>query len=378
MRLRALLSVAAVIAVAACGPSPPPPAPAAPPVPAPAPAFVVGPGAPGRPGVVDTEMEVRIVNPHPVAVGPPEAPVEKGDCEVVARLFDGDSDRPVNARISLWRVDVPEDASWTGGDQCYGGPVTTLEASVRFEQIPPGRYRIACMEQRSGAEDGPEFAVTRGEQRVDVALLPARTFRARMRIVDLAGKPVASVARATLSSHGGTERDKAPEWVRPRTPKFSTDPKFPAGKPSSEQWGGPDSETVATDAGWLGLRSYTETARNGQASWREEITPPGCATIRVVVLSDDAADETFAALAVKFDELTARVTRPDGSRVTYDDAVIRASGDAIKCPWDAPQGAERASVFRVHVEARGFEPLEFDWSYATRETPRVLVPAQQK
>src|SRR5512138_2286647 len=125
-----------LLALAACGPSSAP-APAPAPVPGPAPVFA-GPGA-GR-----TTAQVAIVHGRGDP-GPPSPPVEKGACEVVARLLNADTDSPVNATISLWRVGLPEDGSWTAGDQCYGGPATTLEASIRFEEIPPGRYRIACM-----------------------------------------------------------------------------------------------------------------------------------------------------------------------------------------------------------------------------------------
>jgi hypothetical protein len=356
-----------LVAVIGCGPSPsaPPPAP------------VIGVPPASGPAVTQGAFVVTLSR-DAVVTGPPEAPVEKGSCEVVARLFDADSDSPVNAAVSLWRVGVPEDARWTGGDQCYGGPATTLEASIRFEDIPPGRYRIACADQRAGAEDAPEFVVTRGERRVDVPLLLARTFRARIRIVDAEGRPAPSVARARSLTEG--LQGKGCAWVRPRIPKFAREPEpIRLGRPGCiAEWGRPAPETVATDSGYLGLRNYTETSRIGQGRWTEELTPPGCATIRAVVSSDDAADETFAGLAVTLDALVAHVTRPDGARVTTKDAVVSATGDAVRCAWAAPPDAERASAFRVSVTAPGFEPLEFTWTFAERDTPHVLVPARPK
>jgi hypothetical protein len=109
-------------------------------------------------------------------IGGPPDPVGAGSAEVTLRLRSHADGSPVDARVQLWRLNAPASEHWTDGDQLQK-TVQTERGMAVVPQLPEGRYRICCEDQRRWHEDPPPFAVRGARTAVDFDVATPRTFR---------------------------------------------------------------------------------------------------------------------------------------------------------------------------------------------------------
>jgi hypothetical protein len=141
----------------------------------------------------------------------------------------------------------------------------------------------------------------------------------------------------------------------------------------------PPATPVDADAdGFFDLGRHRERSAWQHAKWSFVFRSD--ARVDVVAAADSGivADTTFVGAAPRLAVLVAHVTRPDGTPVDPSTARIVAKCVAVRCAWDAPADAWRSVPVRVTVTCDGFEPLAFEWTAATADTPRVLVPKSPK
>lgn len=371
----ALWVVAAVAAVGAVWSAMDRPAPSAPPAVAPAieppPAPVAAPG-PSR----DEFERPPLPESDPSAVvSSNECPLERGTCAVVIRLRDADGGAPVDLRFALWRVAIPADDVWSAGDREYA-KATPVDGVARIEGMPEGRYRICCNEQRKDADDPPEFRVPAGSD-MELAVHLVRSFRARLRITDLGGSAVGEASKRWGGGSISFRSNRPPPWATKRTPHGRLGGGlFSIGSGHSMPDRSP--ESVRADAGYFELPPFRESTRESSAAATCEFGVANCVPVDVRLDSDEARDTTFVGVAVPAEELIRRVLRPDGLAVDPATTLTIATCSAVANEWDAPLDAWRSVPVHVQVLVSGFRSLEFRWTYAERETPRVLVPSSPK
>lgn len=284
--------------------------------------------------------------------------------------------------IRLWRLGVAEDLNWTAGDEVRA-TCDVPKAGWRFERLPPGSYRVQCLDARYGVADPGMFSLTDGDHDVTLDVADRRTHRQRVSLVAQDGSPIlssASAAGGAVQALGGTPG--APTWVSPRSSKSRPpfDPRMGFGVGHKYSVDPPTPVSVEPD-GWFALDPFFDRGPGGYHRWSWKYTTEGRAS--VYVGCDDALsrDIAFVGVAASLDTVVAGVSYPTGHPVNPGSVTIEAHCSAIQCAWDPPADAWRTIPVHVTVQVKGYEPLVFDWTAATADQRHVLVaksPESQK
>lgn len=305
----------------------------------------------------------------------PESEMTHGRSTLRLRLTGDVVREPVAMRVRLWRLDVPEDRLWTAGDEMRLEREVPVEGYV-FPRLPPGRYRVQCLDARKDAADPPAFDVTDGVVVREERVPNRRWMRFRARLVDELGVPIVRAMRCPAGSANGHYGDEgAPGWATPRAPRdgapWSGYRSFGAGCSMGENTG-PD---VAPDAdGFFDLPPCEEAPRHGYRRWMLCFRAEGRALVGVSGFEDLTGDDsTFVGVAPTLETLVKRVVLPDGRTLDPSTAEIKAGCSAARYAWTPPADAWRTVPVRVTVDVEGCEPLKFSWTAATADVERRLV-----
>ena len=293
-------------------------------------------------------------------------------------LRDDRSGDPVAMKVRLWRLEVPEDAAWSAGDEMRTA-LDVPEYGVTIGRLPAGRYRVQCLDARD-APDPPEFEISDGVNERDVPVPVRRWFRVRLRLVDEQGE----VIPRSMRCEGGGPRsigswdDDPPHWASPRQPK-SGEPYSIAFRSGAVGHAYPQDTgpIVSADGdGYFFVGRYREPSRGGYERSSMSFEAESRAGVGVGIGWNDepGVDSTFVGVAPSHVALLAHVILPNGDAVDPTDARVGAWCAAEQHAWAPPADAWRSIPVSVTVTVPRCEPLEFVWTAATAEEERQLIP----
>lgn len=297
-----------------------------------------------------------------------------GDALLKLWLIDGDTGAPVAMPVTLWRLGVAEGNGWTGGDQIQMElPVAVGGAQV--PDLPEGRYRLQCDEQRKGAPDPAGFTIEAGENVRHIKVLRPRKFHALLRVFDLEGNEI----RAGLLETGRTgEHNKttyrAPKWAKPRGPIKGRGYGLFGGRGDHLMTGwDPRPSNLAGDRGFdLGL--HRESTRFRGWGGLHRLRVEGFCDVWASVSSDLARDVTLCGVVVPVEKMIECLRLPEGTDAKLADAKITARCLSAIHEGGAPFATAKKSKFRVWIDLPGFMPLRYTWLLDQPTTPKVLQP----
>lgn len=228
-------------------------------------------------------------------------------------------------------------------------------------------------------EDPPEFVLTDGVNDCVVRVANRRTFRLRVRILDETGAPrTRAVLERGPRGQSSFYFRGPPDWATPREAKAGRQTVAGFGGGSGCGQGRPAAPVDADADGFFELDPFEESGHRGRSDQRYVFRVDEEAF--AIVRADDSldGDSTFVWVVPRPAAVVARVLRPDGTPLAPAAARIATRSDAVRLAWDPPADAWRSVPVRVTVTSEGFEPLSFEWTAATADTPRVLVPRSPK
>jgi hypothetical protein len=332
--------------------------------------------------VAETPAELLVLErpadePPPTSEEIPSRELENDAVKLRLRLRADPSGEPVAMRVRLWRLGVPEDAEWSGGDEMRS-EIAVPEEGVTFEDLPPGRYRIQCLNARN-LPDPPDFEIAKGANAHDVDVPVRRWFRVRLRIVDEDGEIIRRSMKCRGRAAGGGSSGTEPwaTWARPRAPRAGDPPQRSPGGSSLSGDAFPEKTgpIVSADGeGWFDLGSKQEPRRGGYgwSSW--DFRAESRADVWARVDHDWGVDSTLIGVAPSNATLLARVVLPNGTAVDPVQAEVVAVCIADRHPSDPPADAWRRLPVKVKVTVPECKPLEFVWTAAKADAEHVLVP----
>jgi hypothetical protein len=143
---------------------------------------------------------------------------EPGDCTLELRLVDAADARPLESIATLWRLDAPESAYWTAGDQpLFEGSIPVDGLVLR--ELPTGRYRVVTPAAAFDAKDAPPFELDVGSKSLT---LPVRLPQREPIVVhahDENGEAIERLEVATTGTETRQHSNRDRSWTRPRLPK---------------------------------------------------------------------------------------------------------------------------------------------------------------
>jgi hypothetical protein len=301
-----------------------------------------------------------------------------GDATLRLRLRDDRDGEPAAMRVRLWRLDVPEDAEWSEGDELRAA-IDVPEEGVTIERLPAGRYRIQCFDARE-APDPPEFELADGVNEREVDVPVRRWFRLRLRIVDEHGE----VVRRSMRCEGGRAYGKSygpepvPSWASPRRSRVADDLRndirgYGNGDGIAQDTG----PIVSADGdGYFDVGRYREDGRLGYDRSSKSFVMESRASVGVSVGWDShpAIDSTLVAVAPSHAAILAHVILPNGETVRPSAARVSAWSQAHRGAWDSPPDTWRTIPVDVTVTVPDCEPLTFVWTAATADEEHALLP----
>jgi hypothetical protein len=308
----------------------------------------------------------------------PSDPPTYGDATLRIRLR-GDSDgAPVAMTVRLWQLGVAASEHWTDGDELWTEiPVPTDGVSIAH--LPPGRYRLQCLDLRNGGADPPEFSVGHGESEMVVVVAHRRTAHLRLFLVDAHGSPIRTAVcceRGGSSSSPPVSEPLPPAWVHRRSPRVPVRSRgvWFIGGVTACGFGEPTG--VRVDVGGLGsfdLGTQVERGRHGYRMRDTAYVTEAGNVVRLHTEDTIGVDTTFIGVAARTETLVAHVVYPDGSKFDPSTGTIDARCDAMQFAWTPSADAWRNVVVHVEISRFGYEPLRFDWTAATADAEHRLV-----
>ncbi|MHC4548011.1 MAG: hypothetical protein ACYTEZ_04470 [Planctomycetota bacterium] len=316
--------------------------------------------APGLPGRGETQ--------------PPGGNAE-GSCTLRLRLLDDATGVPLETAVDLWRLDLPEDASRTAGDQLRATQEVAADGST-FRNLPPGRYRVVVHGQSYRAADPPAFPVFGDVTDWTLPVRTPRRHRVHLRVLGEAGAELREGGFRYVSS-GYSDRPATPSWARRRrlkVPGCSGNVAFGIG--GGVACGGGRSPARWTPAGF-DLGWFTEDSRRRHRRWSRTFVARERSVVGVCIDGELAGDRTYLGVAVSVDALRDLVFLPDGRRASEAGALFTARSGAIALTPTTSREAWREIAVEVEVGLVGYENLEFTYRVARPPAPQVMRPRGQ-
>jgi hypothetical protein len=296
-----------------------------------------------------------------VGLGGPTHGVESGECALRLRMLDESTGKPFAGNVELWRLDLPEDESWTAGDQLQAAEQVGPDGRT-FTDLPAGCYRITAHGQSYLTEDDPPAFFVRGAV-TDVALpvRAPRSHRVFLRVFNEAGRESRT---GELRRHGATSYGCGPAepgWARPRRPKAASASRNRALGVGGRTRGSGDGHGDApwTEAGF-DLERFREDSRAQRRTTKLSMVVPGHSTVLMAVSGRLTGDCTYVAVAVSMEELKRLVFLPDGRRAADAGALFEARSRAVVESPLSPD-AWRSLPVKVRVALSGYEMLTFEY-----------------
>lgn len=298
----------------------------------------------------------------------PPDPLETGPATLTLRLVDARTGAALASRVELWRVDAPENESWSAGDQLQAIADVPSEGA-RLAGLPEGRYRADCA-CAAASRELPELELRAPHTAVELALELPREFELRVRFVDRFGEPYAS---AECSLRGMRSNFVPPPAVKsPRSPRRpdgarsgATSIGVGSRRPSRRSQG--PQELAQTEDG-LNLGRHVAMSRANRMRQVLHLRAPDGALAEVEVPAHGEGVVRMVAVGLPPDVAASRVRLPDGRPSA---AVVDVLGLAQPCTDFEREW--RAAPVRLETELAGFASVETLWRAADGELPWILL-----
>jgi hypothetical protein len=306
----------------------------------------------------------------------PEALLGTGDATLRVWLLSDHTGEPVEAAVRLWRLGVLEGQGWKGGDQIQREFKVTRQGGVVMN-LPVGRYRLQCDEQRKGADDSAEFTIESGDNTRHITVSLPRKFPVRFRVFDLGGQEIREGTLETARlGYLSREVREAPEWADPRQPLkgrgFYGMDKHEDGGVSV--WDPRPNNLAGFDGFDLGLKE--EEWRLKRKYGLHRLRLPGMAELRASVPIDLTRAVTLAGLAVPLTTVLSGVRLPEAEERTLADARVTALAFSEVVESGDPFETAKKTRIHVRVELPGYQLLRYEWEFGESPEPRTLIPEE--
>ena len=301
--------------------------------------------------------------------------VMRGRCALRLRLVDQMTGKPFASNVELWRLDLPEDESWTAGDHCQVTGRVSADGGT-FTNLPAGRYRIAAHGQSFLADDDPPAFLVRGA--VTDLTLPARapqSHRVYLQVFNERGRELRNGNVRRHRTNSSTCEPGVPAWARRRQPKrasASINGRLGMGG-GAIGCGDGHRDTPWTAAGF-DLGRFREDSRGERRTTKLSLLVPGHTAVMMGVGGRLTGDCAYVAVVVSLDELKDLVFLPDGRRASDAGALFEARCRALEIRPPVSPDAWRRLPVNVRVGLGGYEVLTFEYQVDRRPPPQVMRP----
>jgi hypothetical protein len=300
--------------------------------------------------------------------------VERGHCTLRLRLLDQVTGEAFASNVDLWRLELPEDESWTAGDQRQATDWVAGDGGT-FANLPAGLYRIAAHGQSYLAEDDPPAFLVRGAVTdLGLSVRAPRSHRVFLRVFNEGGR---ELRNGTLRHHRGihsstTGEPDDPAWARPRQPKrAAASLNGPIGVRGNTSGCGDGRGTTGWTNAGFDLGRFREDSRSYRSTSRLSLLVPGHSGVMVKVDGRLSGERTCVAVAVSMREIKDLVFLPDGRRAADAGALFEASSRAVAESPLHPD-AWRSLPVNVRVALAGYEMLKFEYRVDRPPAPPVM------
>ncbi len=162
--------------------------------------------------------------------------------KVQLTLRERASGEPREGQIQLWRLGIPAEKGWTGGDERVGD-FRVPKDGLEIPDLAPGRYRAASDAHACTAPDLPEFELEGPRTDVALAVDAPQEREVWVEVFDAHGQPFEK-AEYKPSSRNGHAR--VPKWLHPRAEVAEDGTELPVGA-------GGGFLSSSSDQGWAKL-----------------------------------------------------------------------------------------------------------------------------
>ena len=313
---------------------------------------------------------VTIANPGGETPG-----MERGRCALRLRLVDQVTGKPFASNVELWRLDLPEDESWTAGDHCQVTGRVRADGGT-FTNLPAGRYRVAAHGQSYLADDDPPAFLVRGA--VTDLTLPARAPRSHriyLQVFDERGRELRTGNVRRHRSASSTCAPGVPAWARLRQPKgASASINGRLGMGGGAIGRGDGRPATPWTAAGFDLGRFREDSREQRRTTKLSLLVPGHTAVMMGVGGRLTGDCAYVAVVVSLDELKDLVFLPDGRRAADAGAWFQARCRALEIKPPLSPDAWRSLPVNVRVGLGGYEVLTFEYQVDRRPQRQVMRP----
>lgn len=287
----------------------------------------------------------------------PPDPAERGECAMLVRVLDAETQQPIASTVDLWRLDAPGNEEWTAGDQLQLTAEVPAEGA-RLEALPAGFYRPICLAERFSAEDPPPVRVEGPLTEVTFRILMPRKLHACVKVVDVRGAPLpkGSVRQGSRTWHN---RWRDPAWRKPRALRG-------AKRNVYLQLGGGGggayvrAKGIPQPPGGFRLGPFAEDSKQSEVRYHVTVAVEGCNDVRVAVPGAATDGLTFLGLAVPFATVGGELRMQDGRTVAEAGGKVWASFKAVALDASASAPLLSDLPFHIDVTVPGYKPVAFE------------------
>jgi hypothetical protein len=307
--------------------------------------------------------ELEIVDFEEMGPTPPD-PVELGNAVLDLQLLDAATEQPVASYVELWRIDAPENESWTAGDQLQDQAQVPVEGWA-FRRLPEGRYRVVCHAQVWG-EDPPELEVRAPRTRASLSIETPRAFRIHLDVRDRFG---AQVADLHLTGKNEELLDPHDDWRNHRSLKASAGAWMSVGYGGG--WGFNEwSSHGAQPADGFDLGMHSEADRGGHRRTVWDLATGDGRRLRLRFPPRMDADQYLIAVVLSASEIEPLVRVPPSCSAQIELEVV---GEPIQRDPSLPGGGWERAPVSITVRGEGLRAFEHTWRAADGELPSIVL-----
>lgn len=314
--------------------------------------------------------------------GPPDDPIEKGECALVLRLMDRSSGAFLASSVDLWRLDAPGNSKYTRGDQRQVRGIEVPEEGVRIEELPAGRYRVQCSASRDDAAGPPPFSVAPFETFMTVYIDRPEKRPAWLKIHDERGGLITEAEFRHLGRSGAVRVLERPQWAVGRELKDPGDTIHVGGGVGGGFFGstsGRRYRTVQAGPGGFALGSFEGNSVSRDRSDRLRFRKDSLCDVSCRVRGRDRENRTYVAVMIEPDPVLRSIRLPDGTTAAlFAEHVSIESGSLLEA--EAKTNAPWTEVpISVRIRHPGYQEVRFNFRLMDGQLAvRILEPAEDE
>jgi hypothetical protein len=322
------------------------------------------PAAPEEHAAEPAPPELELISFEEMRPLPPD-PVQLGPAVLHLELVDGATEHGLASHVELWRIDAPENDSWTGGDQLQDQAQVPAEG-WSFRNLPEGRYRVVCHAQAWG-EEAAEVDVAAPFTRFSLSLTLPRAFRVWLDVRDRFGVQVASLA---LVNENQEYLDAQEPWRNERGLKRAAGVSWSIGRGrwGFRQW----SSEAPHPADGFDLGTHYESERGGHRRDVLDYATSDGHRVRVRIPPRRDADLHLVAVALSPAEIEPLVRVPPGFSGQLELEVV---GEAVQRDPSLPGGGWERAPVAIRVHSAGLRAVQHTWRAVDGELPGIVLEA---